>query len=204
MESTIKCIFAAMKVRIMNSISDITNKIGEIIFTPKNFWKLQKEKTEKLPVLLGSYFFPLLFVVVLVVFLGEFFRSADFYVGFALLKAIRKFLLFTIALFVTVYFANTLIATFGGKKNINKTRQLLTYSLTPFLLVSIVTGMFPFLYPVDILGIYSLYIFWIGGKELLDLPEQNRDNYLLLTTVVIFLIISILSISLSKLLTAYF
>ncbi|MBN2637338.1 MAG: YIP1 family protein [Prolixibacteraceae bacterium] len=188
----------------MNSISDITNKIGEIIFTPNNFWKLQKEKTENLPVLLGSYFFPLLSVIVLVVFLGEVLRSADFYVGFALLKAIRKFLLFTIALFVTVYFANTLITTFGGKKNIKKTRQLLTYSFTPFLLVSIVTGMFPFLYPVDVLGIYSLYIFWVGGKELLDLPEQNRNNYLLLTTVVIFLIISILSILLSKLLTAYF
>jgi hypothetical protein len=44
----------------------------------------------------------------------------------------------------------------------------------------------------------------VGGKEFLTLPEQKQDSYLLLTAVVSFLIFSLLSIILSKLLAVYF
>ena len=188
----------------MIQISVILDKIRGIVFDPKSFWKLQKEKNEGLAVLLGSYFIPVLLIVVLVVFLGEFFRSAHFYGMFALLKAIRKFILFLLAFFTSVYISNILIKTFGGEKNIKLTRQLIAYSFTPILLVSLVTGLFPFLYPLDILGVYSFYIFWVGGKELLTLPEQKRDSYLVLAIVVNFVIFSILSIILTQLLTAFF
>lgn len=184
--------------------SEIISKAKEVVLNPKTFWKSQKEKKEELPILLGTYFFPLLLIVVLVVFLGEFFRSYHFYIVFALLKAIRKFVLFTLAFFSTVYFTNTLIKTFGGEKDIKITRQLITYSFTPFLLVSLVTGLFPFLYPLDILGVYSFYIYWIGGKEMLTFPVEKRDSYLILTMVVNFFIFSLLSVILSKLLTVYF
>ncbi len=185
-------------------LAELINKIRGIIFAPKAFWKSQKGKDEGLPVLLGSYFLPILLIVVLVVFLGEFFRSAHFYGGFAVLKAFRKFVLFILEFFVAVYFTNTFIKTFGGEKNIRIIRQLVAYSFTPFLLVSMVTGLFPFLYPLDILGAYSFYIFWIGGKEMLILPEDKRDSYLIFTIVFNFLIFSLLSILLSKLLTTYF
>ena len=189
-----------MKIKL----SEIVNKVKEVILNPKAFWKSQKEKEEDLSVLLGAYFLPILLVVVLVVFLGEFFRSAHFYIMFALLKAVREFVLFLLAFFALVYFTNTLIKTFGGEKNIKRVRQLVTYSFTPFLLVSLITGLFPFLYPIDILGVYSFYIFWEGGKELLTLPEQKRDSYLILTIMVNFFVFGILSIFLSKLLTTYF
>lgn len=186
------------------SFSEMTGKIKEIVISPKTFWKLQKEKDEDLSIVLASYFFPLLLIVVVVVFLGEFLRSAHFYVVFALLKALREFALFTISFFTIVYFSNTLLKSFGGEKSIKRVQQLIAYSFTPFLLVSLVTGLFPFLYAIDVLGLYSLYIFWIGGKELLTLPEQKQDSYLLLTAVVSFLIFSLLSIILSKLLAVYF
>ena len=189
-----------MKIKL----SELVDKVRKIVLNPKNFWKSQKEKDEGLAILLGNYFFPILLIVVFVVFLGEFFRSAHFYVVFALLKAVREFILFTIAFFVLVYFTNVLIKTFGGEKDIRAVRQIVTYSLTPMLLVSMVTGLFPFFYPLDILGVYSFYIFWTGGKELLHLPEQKWDSYLLLTIIVDFLIFGFLSIILSQLLTAYF
>ena len=110
------------------------------MFNPKTFWNSQKGKEEGLSVLLGNFFFPVLLIVVAVVFLGEFFRSAHFYVMFAVLKGIRKFLLFTVGFFVLAYFTNILIKTFGGEKNIKIARKLVTYSFTPLLLVSLVTG----------------------------------------------------------------
>ncbi len=74
------------------------------MFNPKTFWNSQKGKEEGLSVLLGNFFFPVLLIVVAVVFLGEFFRSAHFYVMFAVLKGIRKFLLFTLGFFVLAIF----------------------------------------------------------------------------------------------------
>ena len=186
------------------SLQDIINKIKEVLITPKAFWNSNKETGIGFSELLGGYFLPILLVTVLAVFLGEFFRSAHFYVAFAILKALRELVLFLIEFLIAVYFTNELLKTFGGEKNIKLSRLLVTYSFTPFLLVSMVTGLFPFLYPLDILGIYGFYIFWIGGKQLLVLPQQKMDSYLILTIVVNFITFGFVSIILSKLLMYYY
>lgn len=186
------------------SISNIINEAKEIITNTKAFWISKKEDESSQVELLTGYILPVLVVVSLLVFLGEFFKSTHFYMGFAVLKSIREFVLFILYYFVSVYLTNELIKTFGGEKNIEVVRRLVAFSLTPLLLVSMVTGLFTFLYPLDILGIYSFYIFWLGGKELLNIPEQKKDSYLMITIVVNFFVFSFLSILLSKLLTAYY
>jgi hypothetical protein len=57
---------------------------------------------------------------------------------------------------------------------------------------------------VDILGMYSFYLFWLGAKELVKLPENKEHSYILITIVVNFFVFSFLSILLSKLLNAYY
>ncbi len=186
------------------SFSNIINEVKEIITNPKAFWISKKEDDSGLVELLTTYILPILFTVSALVFLGEFFKSTHFYMGFAVLKSIREFALILLYFFISVYLTNELIKTFGGKKNIEVVRRLMAYSLTPLLLVSMLTGLFTFLYPLDILGIYSFYIFWLGGKELLEIPEQKKDSFLMITIVVNFFVFAFLSILLSKLLTAYY
>ena len=186
------------------SFSDIINNSKQLLINPKSFWLSKKENLDSPMKLLLGYLLPILLIVAAAVFLGEFFRSSHFYVGTALLKSLRAIVLFLLQYIIAVFFTNELIKTFGGEKNIDISRNLVVYSLTPLLLVSIVTGLFPFLYVIDILGLYSFYIFWVGGKELLVFPDQKRDSYLLITIVVNFFIFSFLSIILSKLLTAYY
>lgn len=185
------------------NFSDIALRVQEVVLRPKDFWEKRKRQEEGQPGLLGGYLLPILGIVAIAVFLGEFFRSSHFIV-FAILKALREVLLFVLQYFIAVFFTNELMKTFGGEKNIAIARKLIAYSLTPFLVVSIITGLFQFLYVIDVLGIYSFYIFWVGGKELLALPQEKRDSYLLITIVVNFFIFSFLSIILSKLLSAYF
>ena len=204
-KSVLKCIFA-VKYRGMEAkfLNKIIARIKEVILNPKNFWKLQKKSKESQWEMFLSFFFPFLLVIALGVFLGEFFRSSHFYMGYAVLKALREIILFVLIYFVAVFFTNELIKTFGGKKDIQASRRLILFSMTPFLLVSLVTGLFPFLYVVDIVGAYSFYLFWLGAKELLEFPEQKQSSYILITIVVNFFVFSFLSIFLSKLLTAYF
>lgn len=185
-------------------VSDIINRVQQVILQPNTFWKSRKEIEDSGTTLFWGYVFPLILVAAVAVFLGEFFRSAHFYIGFATLKAIRELVLFSLVYFITVFFTTELMKTFGGEKDINLAKKLVAYSLTPFLLVSIVTGLVQFLYVIDILGVYSIYIFWLGGKELLALPEQKCDSYLMITIVVNFFVFSFLSILLSAIITSYF
>jgi len=185
-------------------LSEIIDRIGEIILNPKTFWKSQKETDERLSVLLGGHFLPLLLVVVLVVFLGEFFRSPHFYAGFALLKALYEVVFLLLLYFVSVFIANELLETFGGEKKIRITYKLITYSLTPFLMISMLTGLIPYLNDLNILGIYSIYVFWIGGKEFVEISGENKERYLMITIVVIIFIFIFLSTALPILFKRYF
>lgn len=189
-----------MKVSFLN----IINSSKQIILNPKLFWIEKKEDLKSQSKLLLGYLLPLIIVVAVAKFFGEFLRSSDFYMETALLKMLRVIVLFLLQYFISVFFTNKLIKTFGGEKNIDISRNIVVFSLTPFLLVSIVTGLFPFLYVIEILGLYSFYIFWIGIKELLIFPENKQLKFTILTVVVNFIIFSFLSISLSKLMNFFY
>lgn len=184
-------------------VSDIFRIVQEVIARPKAFWIQQKQQESSRKMLFPGYFLPLLVLAALAVFAGEFFRSNHFYAGFAIMKAGREFLLFLLQYFVAVFLTNRLIKTFGGEKNRKVARELVVFSMTPFLLVSIVTGLFPFLYVLDALGLYSFCIFTLGVKQLLVFPERKMEKYVLITILVNFFVFSFLSVLLSKLLTAY-
>ncbi len=186
------------------SFSKIVSLIRELLFTPSDFWKAQKEKTGGSKMLWVAYMLPILLVAAAAVFIGEFFKRTDFFIEYPLLKALREMALFILQYFISVFITTELMKTFGAKKNADIARRLVVYSMTPLLLVSILTGLFPFLYILDILGVYSFYLFWIGAKEMLRFPENKDHSYILITIVANFFVFSFLSVFLSKLLNAYY
>jgi hypothetical protein len=181
----------------------IISKIAKIILEPKEFWVLQKTKNTTQTALLAGYFLPLLLIYAIAVFFGEFFRSSENYSGFAFLKSIREVVLFVGFYFISVYLTNSLIKTLGGRKNIQAVQKLVVYSMTPLLLVSTLTGLFRFLYILGVLSFYCFYIFSIGVNELLELPEQKRSRFIILTSVVNFFTFIIISIILTRTISAY-
>jgi len=186
------------------SFTDLFDLVKEIILNPVSFWNSRREVRENQVVLFVQFLMPMIIAATIAVFLGEFFSSSHFYMGFAVLKALRETVLFISTYFLAVYFTNELMKSFGAEKNIDISRQLVAYSMTPLILVSMVTGLFRFLYVLEIAGMYGFYIFWIGARELLAVPEQKKDSFIIITIVVNFLVFSFLSILLSKLLTIYF
>jgi hypothetical protein len=185
------------------NFNQIFIKIKSVIFEPVRFWEQQKERKNENQQTFKGYFLPLLAVIFLAVFASELIHGFRFYMTFPLMKANREVLLFLLQYVISVFLTNELIKAFGGKKNIFIARKLVVYSLTPFLLVSLLTGMFPFLYVLDVLGLYGFYIFYTGVKALLEFPERKQGSYILVTTMANFFVFSFLSIFLSKLLTAF-
>lgn len=185
------------------SFSKIFADTRELILNPKGFWEGQKE-TESGENLFLNYLVPMLVVLAIAVFIGDFFKRSDFFFEYPVLKAVREILLFILQYFIGVFLSAELMKTFGGEKNTEVARKLMIFSMLPLMLVSIVTGLFPFLYVVDIAGMYSFYVFWIGAKTLLKFPENKDHSYILITIVANLFVFSFLSIILSKLLNAYY
>lgn len=185
------------------NFNQLFNTIKKVIVEPRIFWEEQKVGKEVNKHLFTVYFLPLLIVVFLAVFTSELLRGYRFYLDFPLLKAGREVILFLLQYLFSVLLTNELIKAFGGKKNFFIARKLVVFSLTPFLLVAIVTGLFPFLYVLDVLSLYGFYVFWTGVNALLVFPERKRTSYILVTIMANFFVFSFLSIFLSKLLTAF-
>lgn len=172
----------------------------ELIVNPREFWKTHANSNESFEVLLKRLLLPLLTVVTAAVFLGEFFRSDYFRIWVAVLWALREIALFASLYFAGVYGTNEMIKYFGYEPKIEALKKLVSYSLVPFLLVSAVTGLFPFFYFLDIFGIYGFYIFLMGGRKLLSLPREKRDNLILKIVAANWIVFGLISFTLAKLL----
>jgi len=173
------------------SFSNIIKEVKQLIIRPKEFWVAKKEEDTGASTVL-AYLLPFFLVLAVAVFIGEFFRRSDFFFEYPVLKTIREILLFILLYFISVFFVKELMKTFGGEKNVVVARTLVIYSMIPFLLVSIVTGLFQYISVLKVLGLYSFYLFWIGAEILVELPENKKYQYALIVIFVNLLVYSFL------------
>jgi hypothetical protein len=175
----------------------------ELILNPKEFWKSHHNLKGNHRELSESLLYPLIATAAATVFLGEFFRSDYFRIWIGLLWVVRKILLFGAIYYMGVYGTNKILKYLNAEQNEAQLQILVIYSMIPFLLVSIVTGLLPFLRFLDIFGVYGFYIFWLGSKRLLHFQEDKLDNMVLRVTLanwIVFVLLSFISSYLLKLL----
>jgi len=198
---TIKCNFTPNYIIKMKELAlKIYTLSQELILNPRAFWRLHADSKESRDEFFKNLLLPLLAAVLVAVFFGEFFRSDYFRILVAALWVIREVALFAALYFVGVYGTNELIKFYGYQDKTAALEKLVSYSLVPFLLVSIVTGFLPFFYFLDVFGIYGFYIFLMGGRRLLQFPKEQRDSLILKIIVANWIIFGILSFSTAKLL----
>jgi hypothetical protein len=174
--------------------------VQELILNPRGFWRVHNDTRESQDELFKSLLLPLLAIVSTAVFFGEFFRSDYFRIWVAALWALREIALFALLYFVGVYGTNEIIKYFGFEAKIENLQKLVSYSMVPFLVISVVTGLFPFFYFLDIFGIYGFYIFLLGGRKLLPFPKEKRDNLILKIIAANWIVFGLISFALAKLL----
>jgi hypothetical protein len=174
--------------------------VQELILNPRGFWRAHNDTRESQDELFKSLLLPLLAIVSTAVFFGEFFRSDYFRIWVAALWVLREIVLFASLYFVGVYGTNEIIKYFGFEAKIENLQKLVSYSMVPFLVISVVTGLFPFFYFLDIFGIYGFYIFLMGGRKLLPFPKEKRDNLILKIIAANWIVFGLISFALAKLL----
>jgi hypothetical protein len=169
-----------------------------LILNPIQFWRDHQNTEEDPQVLLKNLIFPLLAAVVVAVFLGGYFRGDYFSAGMSLLWVIREVILMAILYFGGVFITRELMHRFGYDVKLEVLQKLVSYSMIPHMVVSIVTGLLPFFFFLDFFGIYSLYVFWLGAHKLLPFPRETRDKYIIRIMAATWIIFAIVSLLLAK------
>jgi hypothetical protein len=170
---------------------------------PNNFWKAKNEG-ETSARIFRNFFLPLVLLDGIAIFLGELIASSEFLLGYATAKSLREMISFILEYLISVYVLNELLTSFGGAKNRFAVSRLMAYSLLPSLIAAVITGLFPGLYALNVVGLYGIVLFVLGAKGSLGLPEENQDRYLMVAFLLIILIFMLVNVFSWKLLQAFY
>ncbi len=173
--------------------SSLFTESWQLIVEPTKFWEAKKEvKTEAN--VFTSFYLPLILLVGVAVFIGELISGSQILFSYAFFKSLREMLVYILQFYGAVYVTNELISGFKGEKDKEMVRLIVAYSLLPFIVASIITGLFPGLYVLSVIGLYGIYLFALGIHNCIILPEEYRVRYILLTILVNFLIFALLNL----------
>ncbi len=174
-----------------------------VLKEPNKFWRGEKEEV-KPEVVFSDYYLPLVLLVGLAVFVGELIKGSEVLFSYAVAKSVREIISYVLQFYLSVYLLNELLTSVGGVKNKLLVTRLVAYSFLPFLIVSFLTGLFPGLYIINLLGLYGIFLFVQGVKGSLNIVPENQNRYTMLALLLIFLIFILLNVFSWKLLQAFY
>jgi Yip1 domain len=108
-------------------------------------------------------------------------------VASGLLNAIIGYLLAFVIVYVVALIVDALAPTFSGRKNFESALKVTAYSYTPSWLVGIFL-LIPALSFLMILGLYGLYLLWLGLPALMKSPQDKSLGYTAAVVVIAIVI----------------
>ena len=168
---------------IKERLKDIAERAKRIILSPKTEWPAIEAEPATAVDLYRNYILYLAAVPAVANFLGGwlfgFTRGSNsvhysFFTGLvraALQYGLALPLLYGVALVISL-----LAPSFEGKRDDLRALKLIAYSYTPIWLAE-VFGLVPGLRWLDVLGVYAVYLFYIGVSRMMRSKEEYSDVY---------------------------
>ena len=91
-------------------------------------------------------------------------------------SALVQYVLAFVMVYVMALIIDALAPTFKGQKNQANALKLAVYSMTPVWLAGIFS-LIPGLRLLSILGLYGLYLLWVGLPPLMKAPQEKSTGY---------------------------
>jgi hypothetical protein len=163
---------------------DIIERVKAILLTPKSEWLVIERESGDPTYLFTNYVAILAAIPAVCGFIGTSIIGISLPVigtvrvgivsGIA--SAIVKYLLAFVMVYVMGLIIDALAPTFNGQKNQPNALKLAVYSMTPVGLAGIFS-LIPGFRVLGILGLYGLYLLWVGLPPLMKSPEEKSIGY---------------------------
>jgi hypothetical protein len=166
---------------------NLVERVKGIMLTPKTEWPVIAAESGDVGYLFGSYVAILAAIPAVCGFIGAVLVGAPI-VG-ALIGAVLKYLLTFVVIYIVAWIIDLLAPTFGGQKNFPNALKVAVYSYTPSWLCGIFL-LIPRLAFLTILGLYGVYLLWLGLPPLMRSPPEKSILYTI-SIIVCAIILSI-------------
>lgn len=178
----------------------------DFIINPGKAWDVVHRENRPIRYVRGSYALPLIILVTVSAFLGSgLFINTTLKPMYSVLTAVKTFLFLYLGIYASAFIVREIMKAMDLGNNFVVAFKLVAYSMAPVFLSLTISKLFESLLFINVLGLYGVYIFWIGMEEMIKPPDHKKMPMIIATAVAMIIIFLILQIVLSKLAqTLYF
>jgi hypothetical protein len=182
---------------------NLVERVKRILLSPRTEWEVIDAEPSTPAALYTGYIMPLAAIGPLAQIIGysvfgisvPFMGTYRVPIGSAIASAVAMYILTLIATYVLALIIDALAPTFHGQRSPIQALKVAAYSST----ASWVAGIFaliPGLRLLTILGLYSLYLLYLGLPVLMKSPREKAMGYtvvVILAAIVLFMIIGVIA-----------
>ena len=182
---------------------NLIDRAKNILMSPKTEWLVVDTETATPGSLLTSYVVPMALIGAIAAFIGYGFIGLNIFgvkiagINWGIAQGVTILVSAIVSYFISTYVIDALAPSFASEKNINKSAQLVAYAST----AAWVAGIFqilPSLGILAILGLYSVYLFYVGLPIMKKTPDDKKIVYMIVSALVIIVVGFVINMILLK------
>ena len=159
---------------------NLVERVKGIILSPKTEWPVVAGESGDTSYLFSNYVAILAAIPAVCGFIGRLVIGGS--VIRALIGAVVGYLLAFVGVYIVAWVINLLAPTFASQKDLPSALKVTVYSATPSWLVGVFL-LIPALGFLRILGLYSLYLLYLGPPPLMKTPPEKVIWYTIVSIV---------------------
>ena len=170
------------------------------IINPGKAWEVVHREERPMKFVRGSFFMPLIILVSISAFMGSmFFINTTLKPMYSVMTAVSTFLFLYLGVYASAIVLREIMRAMDLGHDFLVAFKLVAYSMAPIFLSLTVSRLFESLLFINVLGLYGLYIFWIGMEVMINPPDHKKLPMIIATVVAMLIIFLLLQVILSKL-----
>ncbi len=183
---------------------NIIERVKNILVSPKKEWGVIATEEQSLSSVLTTYVLPLSLIGAAATLIGWGLIGKSYSWGFGsftvkgwdigIKYAIISLVSVVAGFLITTFVVDALAPSFGSEKNLNKSAQYVGYSYTPSLVAAVFTIIPSIALIASLIGLYSLYLMWLGLSPMKKTPDDKKVVYLIVSIVVLIVVYIVLGI----------
>ena len=168
---------------------ELAEESYRLILYPINYWKAKKNNEEDVKGVFVRFFLPGMILIFLAIVLGDILFESRYglLLQDTLIKAARRVLILVMSFFASTMLLYEISRIHRIPVDFDSARRLTIYSMMPQVLITIVTGLFPFLDVLGVLGLYSYYLLYCALFSLYGISLRRNVSYLIILVFSSFL-----------------
>jgi len=189
---------------------NLIDRVKNIITRPNTEWDvIDAEQTDSNKIITG-YVLPLAGAAAIAAFIGYALVGVNVFgfrvtgVNWGLYYALNVLISAILSVFICSFIVDALAPSFGSEKNYVKSLKLVAYSFTPAWIGGLLAIFPPIAIVGVLLGIYGLYLMYIGIPKLKKTPADKHVGYFVVILIVTILVYILIGWILTRILSSVF